>query len=158
VDKNRLAALLLPALFGLLGTTVGGFLTYKATNDSLSTQIRHEDARESDRVRGSARIYGELLKEDIVILETYAGSGYRPPTFVLKYFQLPPIEDRRLVQSRLSLKSALAVRNADGEVRVNATRIETEGGQRLNPRERELMRNAAKVILEGFEALAEVGR
>lgn len=154
-SDSRIA--LITAAAAVLGALVGGGATYLSSKSVLDRQLGREERREHERARGVARVYAE---QDIDAAAILAGAKLRqqwPVQSERVYFELPALEDRRLVEGRLSLKSAAAVTTGDTVVRAVTVELQTRSGQPLGPSGNALLSEYEASLTRAAEALGELG-
>jgi hypothetical protein len=110
--SNELRIAIIAATAAVVGAVVGGAATYLGNQAILSKQIDREERQQRNAARGVARLYAEQVVSAEEILENVSAQNRWPGLNDLSYFELPGLDDRRLIQSRLSLRSAAAVSGA----------------------------------------------
>jgi hypothetical protein len=162
------------AAAAILGASVGAVGTYVATEKVLEgnqavvqkqiaanqavlqSQVDREDRQQRRTARGVARVYAEQLGDALEILEYAQKQGRWPGRNNLSYFVLPALEDRRLIQSRLSDRSSGAVVRADSAMRAMTSIIEVVPEHHLGDQTRRLIRGFERALTHGVDALGEM--
>jgi hypothetical protein len=100
-----------------VATVVGGVVTYVGNQAIFGQQLSREERQQKIAGRGVARVYAEQVGSAETVLKYDYANHRWPGRNQLSFFELPALEDRRLIQSRLSLRSATAVSEADEAMR-----------------------------------------
>jgi hypothetical protein len=149
---------LVAAIAAIGGAVAGGAATYLGNQAILGTQLEREERQQRTTARGVARVYAEQLRSAAEVLEFASTQRRWPGRNDHGYFELPALEDRRLVQSRVSAKSADSVSRADQVIRAVATIVEVEPGNELNPHTQSLVLTDRQALERGARALDELDR
>jgi hypothetical protein len=155
--SGELRVALVAGIAAVGGAVVGGAATYLGNQAILSKQLDREERQQKTAARGVARVYAEQVVSAAAILRGASTQDRWPGRNNQIYFELPAMEDRRLVQSRLSLRSAANVSAADQVMRGVSTIIDVEPGHGLNVRTRPLVASDTRVLERGAVALGELG-
>ncbi len=144
------------AIAAILGSVAGGTASYLGNKAILGKQVEREERQQKVAARGVARVYAEQVVSARRVLRFALSTDRWPQRNDLSYFDLPDLEDRRLVQSRLSVMSAEAVSDADGVLRAVASVVVVEPGNALSARARQLLRSDLVTLEHGARALQEL--
>jgi len=129
---SQIPVAVITGLAGLLGAAVGGGFTYLASHETLKQQIGREERQQKLEARGVARVYVEQIYGANAILRSTLMQKRWPGQNDLAYFDLPAVEDRRLIQARLSSTASTHLDEADEAMRAVFTVINVEPGQQLS--------------------------
>jgi len=146
----------LPTVAAIVGVAVGAAGTYLGNHAILSKQVEREERLQEAAARGVGRVYAEQLKAAAEVLHDDLVHSHWPGRNDLHFFALPTIEDRRLVQARLSSEGSDAVSKADEALAGIASTIEVEAGRPLSPHGKVTAKRNEKRLSGGVKALREL--
>lgn len=146
----------LPAAAAIAGVAIGALGTYLGNHAILSKQVEREEQTQKAAARGVGRVYAEQLKAAAEVLNYDLARKHWAGRNDLHFFALPTIEDRRLVQARLSSKGSDAVSKADEALAGVASTIEVEAGKPLSPQATVVVSNDERRLSGGVTALREL--
>jgi hypothetical protein len=156
--SNQVVGAVITGLAGLFGALAGGGFTYLASHETLKQQLGHEEQQQKLEARGVARVYVEQIYGANAILRSTLMRRRWPGRNDMVYFSLPAVEDRRLVQARLSSIASTRVDEADEAMRAVATILEIEPGQDLSKDARHLVMGWRGNLERGAVGLRELSR
>ncbi len=149
------------AVSALVGTAVGGAITYLSNEHLQTRQVAREEARQTTAARAVARILmGEYRAEYVRLGGMLAEHEYEPASYHERIFvsQLG-LEDRKLLASRLTEDDWVAVAKASRDVEEVEGALEAHHGKgAIDPEERETLaraRSACSVAYDDLAPLAE---
>jgi hypothetical protein len=122
------------AVAAIVGTVVGGVVTYVGNQAIFGQQLSREERQQKIAGRGVARVYAEQVNSAEKVLKYDYANHRWPGRNQLGFFELPALEDRRLIQSRLSLRAATAVSEADEAMRAVTSIVDIEPERGLSER------------------------
>jgi hypothetical protein len=146
------------ALVGLLGVAAGSTAAYFTNHETLKSAVDREERQQITAARGVARVYKEQIYGANAVLRTISIHNRWADRNDLKFFDLPPIEDRRLVQSRVSSTSSTRLSHSDEAMRTVASIIDVEPQHPLNTGTKVLVKNWRHDLERGAVALNELIR
>lgn len=146
----------LPTVAALAGVAVGALGTYLGNHAILTKQVEREERLQKTAARGVGRVYAEQLKAAAEVLNFDLAQHRWPGKNDLHFFDLPTIEDRRLVQARLSPAGSDAVGKADEALRGVASTIELEAGLPLSSHAVVILTSDSHRLSGGVKALREL--
>jgi len=146
----------LPTVAAIVGVAVGATGTYLGNHAILSKQVEREEGLQKTAARGVGRVYAEQLKAAAEVLNDDLAHRHWPGRNDLHFFALPTIEDRRLVQARLSSGGSDAVSKADEALAGVASTIEVEAGRPLSPHATVTLNSDEQRLSGGVKALREL--
>ena len=88
----------LPTFAAIVGVAIGAAGTYLGNHAILTAQVNREERLQKTATRGVGRVYAERLKAAAEVLSDDLDQHRWPGRNDLHFFDLPTIEDRRLVQ------------------------------------------------------------
>jgi hypothetical protein len=153
---EKVSVALIAAVASLAGAAIGGLTTYLVSHDGLTQQLTREEQQQRASPRGVARVYQDQLYGANNVLHQAQKNRRWPGRNDVGYFELPPIEDRRLVDSRLSIEHAARVREADEAMRAVASIIAVEPQQPLSETNQQHVVTWRKELENGSKALREL--
>ena len=111
--NNQLQSLLILGSVAVVGGLVGGIVNNAGSSSNVAKEQQHEAKLRAAEVRGAARVYREQLELAADSLEDDRKTGHWPAAQELRLFELPPSDDRDLVQSELPTAKTEEVTTAD---------------------------------------------
>jgi hypothetical protein len=127
-----------------------------ANQKVVQSQIDREDRRQLKAAHGVALTYSEQLGRAQRILEYAQQIRQWPGRNNLSDVALPALEDRRLILSRLSARSASTVIAADGAMRTVTSIIEVRAGHPLSPKNEKQIAGLERQLHAGVNALSTI--
>ena len=154
--SKELSVALIAACAAIGGALAGGAASYLGDRAIVNKQVNREERQQKIAAVGVARVYAEQVVGAAEVLKHGSQENRWPGQNDLGYFDLPALEDRRLVQSRLSARSAATVSEADQAMRAVATIIDVEPGRELSSHSRIVIVADRQSLERGAAALGEL--
>jgi hypothetical protein len=154
--KAGIAAASITAAATIFGVVLGAGIPYFSNKSVLEQQQQREEHQQTLAARGDARVYRETLFEANQILREARQVGRWPPRSELSYFALPSLEDRHLVQSRVSPTSYERIVLADQAMLGMASVIQIEPAKELNPKNRTVIYGWQKDLEQAAADMREI--
>jgi hypothetical protein len=144
------------ALATVVAVVVGAAIPYFSNKSVLEQQLQREERQQTLAARGDARVYRETLFEANQILRNASEAGRWPPKTELSYFGLPSLEDRHLVQSRVSPTSYNRIVLADQAMLGMASVIQIEPAKGLSQGNQRVLHGWQKDLEEAAVDMREI--
>jgi hypothetical protein len=154
--RAGIAAASITAVATILGVVLGAGIPYFSNKSVLEQQQQREEHQQTLSARGDARVYRETLFEANQILRDSRRLGRWPPRSELSYFALPSLEDRHLVQSRVSSTSYGRIVLADQAMLAMASVIQIEPAKELSPTNRTVIYGWQKDLEQAAADMREI--
>jgi hypothetical protein len=158
-----IAVAVIAAVSALVGTAVGGAISYLSNEHLQTREVAREEARQTTAARAVARILmGEYSAEHVRLGGMLAEHEYEPASYHERIFvsQLG-LEDRKLLASRLSETDWVAVAKASRGIEEVEGALEAHHGEgSIDLEERETLARvsgACSVAYDDLAPLAEGG-
>jgi hypothetical protein len=142
----------------IAGAAVAGAGSYLSSQTVLKGQLAREERVERIGSRGTAQVYAEQLAGADAVLGVATIDGRWPSRVLSKLYDLPTLQERRLVMSHLSLGAAAALAGADAAMRSVSIDLETKAGERVGTTQRRKNLVASDALRRGELALQELDR
>jgi hypothetical protein len=149
---------MIAAVAAVAGALVGGVATYAGNQALFGQQLDREERQQKIAARGVARVYAEQIRSADLGLRYDAKNGRWPGRNQLSFFELPVLEDRRLIQSQLSPKASLLISGTDQVMRAVTSIINLEPDRRLSQGARPEIVADIATLDKGQGALAQFDR
>jgi hypothetical protein len=156
--SKEVSVAVIAACAAIGGALAGGVASYLGDRAIVNKQINREERQQKIAALGVARVYAEQVGGAAEVLKDDSAEDRWPGQNDLSYFDLPALEDRRLVQARLPAKSATRVSEADQVMRAVGTIIDVEPGHELSVHSRRLIVTDRQTLERGAVALRELGK
>ncbi len=154
--SKEVSVALIAACAAIGGALAGGAASYLGDQAIANKQVNREERQQKIAALGVARVYAEQVGGAADVLKDGSTEHRWPGQNDLSYFDLPALEDRRLVQARLSAKAAGRVSEADQVMRAVGTIIDVEPGHDLSVHSQSLIVTDQQTLERGAVALREL--
>jgi hypothetical protein len=157
VPENVRVAIIAAAA-AIAGALVGGIATYAGNQAILGEQLDREERKQKIAARGVGRVYAEQIRSADIALRYDAENGRWAGKNQLSSFELPALEDRRLIQSRLSPQDSSLISSTDQVMREVTSIIYLEPDRRLSNAARPEIAADIATLDKGEGALAQLDK
>jgi hypothetical protein len=156
--NSDLRTALVLASAALLGAGTAGVTSYLGEKAIVNRELGSEAQRHELEARGVALVYEEQLERAVEALKTSLTRGQWPNSQEARLFELPTIEERSEIQSRLSRESAGAVGDADTTIQDVYVAIGESPSGTLDEEGRNDVQGYISTLEEGANALEKLSK
>jgi hypothetical protein len=154
--SGRAFTAIVSGLAAVLAALLVAGATVLADEHTIDRELAHERLKQEFAARGAAAVYGEQLYYAQLTLNDAVDAHHWPRHALIRFFALPSLEDRHIVQSELPSHTGSRLEQADAAMTAMEIRIEESAGKPLTSDDLRQISDSSRRITRGGVVIAHI--